>query len=59
MVKNDTVFPFNTPAEISNAVSDTLTEIARQGAKQMLALALEQEITVFLEHHKNSQTEEG
>lgn len=59
MVKKNTVFPLNAPVETSNIMNDALTELARQGARQMLAVALEQEVTTFLENHKNSQTDEG
>lgn len=59
MVKNDTIFQLNTPAEVKTGIIDTLTDIARRGAQQMLATAIEDEVALFIERNRSLQTEEG
>lgn len=59
MVKKDTVIAFNNPSEITSEVTDILTEIARKGAQQMLARALEEEVAIFLDNYRSMHTEEG
>ena len=59
MVKNDTIFQLNTPAEITTGITDTLSDLARVGARQMIAIAIEQEVALFLELNRSMQTEEG
>ena len=59
MVKKDTVIAFNNPSEIASEVTDILTEIARKGAQQMLARALEEEVAIFLDNYRSMHTEEG
>ena len=56
MSDNNKVISFNNPAE---AVSDALTEIAREGARQMLAVALEAEVNAFLSEHADQNTAAG
>lgn len=41
------------------AVDDLLTEIAREGARRMLASALEAEVEAFLERHADARLEDG
>ena len=39
MRTKDTIIAFNKPEEITVAITDTITELAREGARQMLASA--------------------
>lgn len=48
MNKEDNVVALSNPAEF---VADSLTELAKQGAQQMLAKALEAEVQDFLSHY--------
>ena len=41
------------------AVDDPLTEIAREGARRMLASALEAEVEAFLDHHADERLPDG
>jgi hypothetical protein len=40
------------------AVDDPLTEIAREGARRMLASALEAEVEAFLDRHADERLED-
>ena len=55
MKVKDNVVSLNNP--LRNEVEDMLTEIAREGARKMLATALEQEVNDFLAKHKQHRTE--
>ena len=48
------VFTLNKPEQ-----NDPLQEILREGARKMLAAAIEAEIAIFIEQHSPLQTEEG
>jgi putative transposase len=50
--------PESLPLEYAD-LSMSLCEIARQGAQQMLKLALENEIEEFIQSYKNEKTAEG
>ena len=41
------------------AMDDPLTEIAREGARRMLASALEAEVEAFLERHADERLPDG
>lgn len=56
MSENNNVISLSNPVE---AVSDALTEIAREGARQMLAVALEAEVNAFLSEHEHQDTAAG
>src|SRR5215217_132000 len=51
----DTVVKLIQPAEFS----DPLTEVLREGARALLAQAVEAEVTAFLSGHTNTHTEDG
>jgi len=48
-----------TPLPQRGAIIDPLTEIARDGARQMLALALKNEVNEFLALHSDERLEDG
>jgi putative transposase len=47
------------PEQASEAVAPTLDELARQGARQMIALALQLEVAEYIENHAQLRDEEG
>lgn len=53
MKSKDNVFELNSPAQ------DMLTEIAREGAKRMLAAAMEQEVADFIQKYQSERLENG
>lgn len=57
MKTKDNVFDINSPVEIS--FNDELTTLARQGAQRMLATAIEQEVTDFLQKYNTELTQEN
>ena len=55
-MKDDTsVIPFRQP----ESIEDPLTEIAREGARRMLATAMEAEIAVFIEQFAEERLPDG
>lgn len=48
----DNVIQFNDPAKSSSSFTDTLTEIARAGAQQMLTIALQAEVDEYITQHQ-------
>jgi transposase-like protein len=56
MKKKDNVIEFKKPEQYTQ---DLLTEIAREGAKKMLAAAIEAEARSFIENHASLKTAEG
>jgi len=54
-MKEDNLIEFKKP----EAITDLLTDIAKKGAKEMLAAALELEVQVFLKAHSNDKTPIG
>ncbi len=46
-MSQDNVFEFKNPG-VSNAVRDALTDVSRQGARELLAQAIEAEVAEFL-----------
>ena len=52
---DDRVVAFRQPGEID----DPLTEVLRQGARKLLAQAVEGEVAVFLEAYADLTTEDG
>jgi len=50
----DNVIAFNMPASASESLADSLTAIARQGAQQMLAMAMEIEVKAFIEQNQGT-----
>lgn len=52
---NDTVIALRQP----EAISDPLTDVLRNGARQLLAKAIEAEVDVFLEQYAELQTPDG
>jgi len=57
-VSQDNVFTLKNPS-IANEVRDALTEVLREGARTLLAQAIEAEVAEFLERHRDKQTEAG
>ena len=55
-MSQDNIISFKNPA---SEVQDLLTEIARQGAREMLAKAIELEVQDFLETLRTSQQKMG
>jgi hypothetical protein len=55
-LKQDNVIGLKSPG-VPSAVSDALTELLRDGARQMLALAVEAEVQEFLLRHRSHQDE--
>ena len=53
---NDTVIAFEQPLEFS---ADPLTEIVRKGARDLLAAAVEAEVTEFLAQHAHELDDQG
>ena len=57
-MSQDSVFTLKNPS-IANEVRDALTEVLREGARTLLAQAIEAEVAEFLERHRDKQTEAG
>ena len=57
-MKQDNVIGLKNPG-VPSAVSDALTELLRDGARQMLASAVEAEVQEFLLRHRSHQDEGG
>jgi putative transposase len=57
-MSQDNLIEFKTP-ETSESFSDALTELVRQGAKQIIAQAVEAEISEFLKQYQPLQDEQG
>ena len=58
-MKDDNVVSLQGPAEEAPPSRSVLDEIVREGARQMLQVALENEIAVFIEGHRNRVDEQG
>ena len=54
-MREDNLIEFKKP----EAITDLLTDIARRGAKEMLAAALDFEVQAFLEAHQHDKTPNG
>ena len=57
-MSNDNVFEFKNPG-IANAVRDVLTDVLRQGARELLAQAIEAEVAEFLVKYRDEQDKTG
>jgi len=57
-VSNDNVLELKKPG-VSSAVRDALTEVLRDGARNLLAQAVESEVTEFLARHQGEQDAVG
>src|SRR5260370_15475401 len=57
-VSNDNVLELKKPG-VSSAVRDALTEVLRDGARNLLAQAVEAEVTEFLARYQGDQDESG
>jgi len=57
-MSQDNLIEFKTP-EITESFSDALTELVRQGARQMIAQAVEAEIATFLQQYQGLKDEQG
>lgn len=55
----DNVIAINNPGSATESVTDTLTALARQGAIQMLAKALELEVSAFIQQSQNKLLDSG
>jgi transposase-like protein len=53
-MSKDNVIAFNNPGTVKEYVTDTLTDLARQGATQMLAKALELEVQAFIAQNQTT-----
>ena len=53
-MSNDNVIAFENREEHAKPVHDLLTEALRQGAKQLLAAAVEAEVSDFMEQHQET-----
>ena len=51
-MNEDNVIHFNDPESKKTAYVDMMTEIAREGAQKMLAVALQSEVAAFIEQHQ-------
>src|SRR5438445_10240856 len=47
------------PEQVSEGAAPTLDELARQGARQMIALALQLEVAEYIETHAHQRDEDG
>jgi len=54
-MSNDTVIPLRQP----EAISDPLTDVLRNGARELLTRAIEAEVDVFLEQYADLRTPDG
>ena len=57
-MSNDNVLGLKKPG-VSSAVRDALTEVLRDGARSLLAQAVEAEVTEFLTRHQGEQDAAG
>ncbi len=57
-VSNDNVFALKNPA-VAGEVRDALTQVLREGARALLAQAIEAEVAEFLAQHRDQQDEAG
>ena len=57
-MSNDNVFEFNNPG-VSIAVRDALTGVLREGARELLAQAVEAEVAEFLGQYRSEQDKAG
>jgi putative transposase len=57
-LKQDNVIGLKSPG-VASTVSDVLTDLLRDGARQMLAAAVEAEVREFLARHQGLQDEQG
>lgn len=57
-MSNDNVSELKNPG-VANAVRDVLTEVLREGARTLLAQAIEVEVAEFLQQHRNQKDELG
>ncbi|MEO6023332.1 MAG: IS256 family transposase [Burkholderiales bacterium] len=57
-MSNDNVFALKNPA-VPNVVHDALTEVLQEGARTLLAQAIEAEVTEFLARHSNKRDAVG
>ncbi|MBA2660633.1 MAG: IS256 family transposase, partial [Nitrosospira sp.] len=57
-MSKDNVLALRNPG-IANEVSDVLTQVLRDGARQMLAQAIEVEVAEFLERYRFDNDEAG
>ena len=57
-MSNDNVFEFKNPC-VANAVRDVLTDVLRQGARELLAQAIEAEVAEFLGKYRGEQDKTG
>lgn len=55
-MNEDNVIQLDDPAKSESLFTDTLTEIARTGAQQMLAIALQAEVDAYLEQNQSRLT---
>ena len=57
-MSNDNVFALKNPA-VPNVVHDALTVVLQEGARTLLAQAIEAEVTEFLARHSNKRDAVG
>lgn len=57
-MSEDRVIPWRSPGT-PGPVADTLTELLREGARRMLAVAIEAEVEVFLSRFHDEKTASG
>ena len=57
-MSNDNVFEFNNPG-VSTAVRDALTGVLREGARELLAQAVQAEVAEFLGQYRSEQDKAG
>ncbi len=57
-MSNDNVFEFKNPG-VASAVRDVLTDVLRQGARELLAQAIEAEVAEFLGKYRGEQDKAG
>ena len=57
-MSNDNVSELKNPG-VANEVRDVLTEVLREGARTLLAQAIEMEVAEFLQRHRDQKDESG
>ena len=57
-MNNDNVFALKNPV-VASEVRDALTQVLREGARALLAQAIEAEVAEFLAQHRDQQDEAG
>ena len=57
-MSQDNVFEFKNPG-VSNVVRDALTDVLREGARELLAQAIEAEVAEFLGQYRSEQDKTG